>query len=209
MLFHSQEFLFLFLPITVLGTYFARKFGNLPSIAWLFGCSLFFYGFGNFAQEGFSGLNWGHLALINFSIGFNFLIGKQVVGANQTSRLFLIFGITVNLGFLAFYKYADLFISTLLGITGRPFEGLGLELPLAISFFTFQQIAFLVDLNKGKMGLPRFRNYLLFVAFFPQLIAGPIVKCQKIVPQLKGGGAGPYRSTSILVGIMPVLHRRF
>jgi alginate O-acetyltransferase complex protein AlgI len=187
MLFHSQEFLFVFLPVTVLGTYFARRLGNLPSIAWLFGCSLFFYGFGDFAQEGISGFNWGHVGLINFSIGFNFLIGRRIARDSQTSRRFLIYGIALNLGLLAFFKYTDLFASTLLGIAGRPFEGLGLELPLAISFFTFQQIAFLVDLNKGKMGLPLFRNYLLFVAFFPQLIAGPIVKCQKIVPQLKGG----------------------
>jgi len=187
MLFHSQVFLFLFLPIALMGTFFFRRMGNTLAILWLSACSLFFYGFGEFDKEGLQGFAWHHLLLILFSIGFNFILGKKMFLSAKGTSHWLIFGICTNLLLLAYFKYADLIAKSLLNLAGKEFGSFHIELPLAISFFTFQQIAFLIDLRNRKMDLPNFRDYLLFVAFFPQLIAGPIVKCQNIVPQLKAG----------------------
>ena len=89
-------------------------------------------------------------------------------------------GIALNLGVLGVFKYADFF----LGVVESQFH-FGLALPLAISFFTFQQVAYLVDLRRGEIKPPSFINYTFFVSFFPQLIAGPIVRCQQLIPQIK------------------------
>ena len=201
MLFHSQEFLFLFLPFAFLGTLLIRRYGNTPAILWLSCCSLFFYGFGEFKEHGFEGFAWSHLGLILFSIGFNFLLGKKLFHTEQKKSNWLFLGICTNLLLLGYFKYADFLAKTIFNFSGQDFDSFEIELPLAISFFTFQQIAFLVDLRKRQMALPRFRDYLLFVAFFPQLIAGPIVKCQNIVPQLKAGHLAQLKPAYFWTGI--------
>ena len=94
------------------------------------------------------------------------------------------------------FKYADFFLGTV-GFN----HSLDLALPLAISFFTFQQIAYLVDLRKGKVSSPSFLHYGLFVSFFPQLIAGPIVRCQQVIPQLKEGALGKLSSRAFWTGL--------
>jgi len=201
MLFHSQEFLFLFLPCALLGTFVLKKFGNTPAIVWLAGCSLFFYGFGDFKERGLNGFAWLHLGIILFSIGFNYLLGRKLYHTASNRSQWLIFGITTNLLLLGYFKYADFLAKSFLNLASKEFTTFNIELPLAISFFTFQQIAFLVDLRKKQMAIPRFRDYLLFVAFFPQLIAGPIVKCQNIVPQLRESHLARFQKAYFWTGL--------
>jgi len=201
MLFHSKEFLFFFLPIVYIGTVLLTRIKPIAAVLWLAIASLVFYAFGEVAEIGITGFEFGHLALILFSIIFNYQLGKRLSANNRNKKCKLVFGITVNLLLLGYFKYADLMVSTLYSMWGGIFNGFGIKLPLAISFFTFQQIAFLVDISKGRFTIPRFKDYLLFVGFFPQLIAGPIVKCQQIVPQLKSGNLGRPNQAMIWTGL--------
>ena len=174
MLFNDQVFLFIFLPVVFFLLFFVKKFRNQNdwSLILIVGCSFFFYGFHN----------WYHLPLLLGSICFNYLLGILIlkVGSKSHQDICLAFGIFINLVVLGIYKYANFFLGSV-GIT--PF--LDIALPLAISFFTFQQIAYLVDLKRGLLHQPSFLHYSFFVSFFPQLIAGPIVRAQKILPQLR------------------------
>lgn len=140
--------------------------------------SLFFYGWWNPS----------YLILILTSMGVNYLIGESIVRSralqkSKTSKLYLISGIAFNLGLLAYFKYANFLIdnaNTILEINTQIDE---IILPLAISFFTFQQIAYLIDAYKGITEEFKFTHYALFVTFFPQLIAGPIVHHKEMLPQ--------------------------
>jgi alginate O-acetyltransferase complex protein AlgI len=112
------------------------------------------------------------------SILVNFLLGKQM-GISVRRRLWLVCGLVFNLGLLGFFKYVN-FLSLLLGLAA-PFGGV--VLPLGISFFTFQQIMYLVDTGRGDIRAVPFLDYACFIAFFPHLIAGPIVRPRHILPQ--------------------------
>ncbi|MEE3061863.1 MAG: MBOAT family O-acyltransferase, partial [Verrucomicrobiota bacterium] len=188
MLFNEQSFLFLFLPIVFVGILLLRAGSPHLSSWWIIFSSFFFYGFHG----------WEHLPLLTFSILLNFGLGSAIqrkVG-NRSAAHLLTFGIVCNLGVLAVFKYAD-FLTSSLGFE----HSLNLSLPLAISFFTFQQIAYLVDVRKGKMTSPSFTHYAVFVSFFPQLIAGPIVRCQQIIPQLREGRLGKLSSQAFWIGL--------
>ena len=146
----------------------------------LVGASLFFYSWWNVL----------YLPLIVGSIIFNFLIGRQLLFKTDDSetvspsqRYLLIFGVVSNLSLLGYFKYADFLIENTNHLTGSGFSALNLALPLAISFFTFQQIAYLVDCYKRQVDSRGFVNYAVFVSFFPQLIAGPIVHNREMIPQ--------------------------
>ncbi|WP_439481732.1 MBOAT family O-acyltransferase [Cyclobacterium plantarum] len=173
MLFNSFLFLFVFLPIVLLGFYGLGPKVNLSVIIrWLFLCSLFFYGW------------WKplYLILIGLSIVFNFFISKEVA---KGKKPFLVVGITFNLLILFFYKYADFLIYNVNVISDTSVSYLYWALPLGISFYTFQQIAYLVDSYKGIVARTNFFSYGLFVSFFPQLIAGPIVHHKEVMPQIR------------------------
>ncbi|NHE55649.1 MBOAT family O-acyltransferase [Cyclobacterium plantarum] len=173
MLFNSFLFLFVFLPIVLLGFYGLGPKVNLSVIIrWLFLCSLFFYGW------------WKplYLILIGLSIVFNFFISKEVA---KGKKPFLVVGITFNLLILFFYKYADFLIYNVNVISDTSVSYLNWALPLGISFYTFQQIAYLVDSCKGIVARTNFFSYGLFVSFFPQLIAGPIVHHKEVMPQIR------------------------
>jgi D-alanyl-lipoteichoic acid acyltransferase DltB (MBOAT superfamily) len=117
---------------------------------------------------------------------FNYAVGNSLNKRSQSKvnpKTLLIIGIIVNLSLLGYFKYADFFIENFNGISGANIQPLNLLLPLAISFFTFQQIAYLVDSYKGLTKEYDFLNYALFVTFFPQLIAGPIVHHKEMMPQ--------------------------
>jgi len=182
MLFNSQIYIFLFLPIVVVA-YFILNRLRLAAAgkAWLVLASLFFYGYWNPV----------YLLLIISSMIINFGFGrvlhrtKKRAGENQQARrkLFIALGIFFNLGLLGFFKYADFFIVNLNRVFDTGVGALDLALPLAISFFTFQQIAYLVDCFQKDTQEYDFLNYCLFVSFFPQLIAGPIVHHREMMPQ--------------------------
>jgi D-alanyl-lipoteichoic acid acyltransferase DltB (MBOAT superfamily) len=186
MLFNSPVYLFLFLPLVVL-IYHALNSKRLVLAAkfWLVLASLFFYGFWNPA----------YLVLIIGSMTVNFAIGRALhpdnrgyttIGTIELPRkLTLSVGILFNLGLLCYFKYADFLIANYNLLTGDAVRPLDLVLPLAISFFTFQQIAYLVDSYQADTQEYDFLNYCLFVTFFPQLIAGPIVHHREMMPQFR------------------------
>ena len=195
MLFNSFEFIFLFLPVTVIGFYALGKAGGVrPAMGWLVAASLFFYGWWNPA----------YLALIIFSVLFNFVVGLFLSKSDlalKIRRLVLVLGISTNLGLIGYYKYANFFVDTINGVTGAGFELFPILLPIGISFFTFQQIAFLVDAFQKKTKEYRFLHYCLFVTFFPQLIAGPIVHHLEMMPQFAKRGIFQFKLSNFSVGL--------
>ncbi len=180
MLFNSLEYIILFLPIT-LAVYFVlnRRKLTAAATAWLVFASLFFYSWWNIK----------YLALILGSILVNFGVGTALSrtarsGAEESSRKsILIFGITVNILLLGYYKYTDFFLSNVNALTGLQLGLQKVVLPLGISFFTFTQIAYLVDTYKRAAREYDFLNYALFVTFFPHLLAGPIIHHTEMMPQ--------------------------
>ncbi len=182
MLFNSYEFIFFFLPITFF-IYFYLNSKRLTEAAkgFLVFCSLFFYSYWNVA----------YLPLILVSMLFNYQVGNILsknINNTVNNKLFskkfiLIFGVVANLSLLGYFKYTDFFIENFNFVTNSNVYLLNLLLPLAISFFTFQQIAYLVDSYKNETKEYNFFNYALFVTFFPQLIAGPIVHHKEMMPQ--------------------------
>ncbi len=176
MLFNSFEFIFAFLPITFfIYFYLNKKRLTKLSKAFLVMSSLFFYSYWNII----------YLPLILFSMIFNFSLAKSFNTKNKISKKSLLtFGIIANLTLLGYFKYSDFFIANFNFAFNSSISLLHLALPLAISFFTFQQIAFLVDMYKGEIKKEYdFLNYAIFVTFFPQLIAGPIVHHKEMMPQ--------------------------
>lgn len=183
MLFNSHIFIFLFLPLTLI-VYFTLNRMRLVTAArvWLVMASLFFYAYWNTS----------YLLLIITSVVVNYATGvvlarpgAEVTGPDKRPRArgALVAGIIFNLGLLSYFKYADFFIANINAAFGASLPLLHIVLPLAISFFTFQQIAYLVDRYKGLARQQDFLNYCLFVTFFPQLIAGPIVHHREMMPQ--------------------------
>lgn len=178
MLFNSYEFIFLFFPICFFGFYFSARYGRERAILWLVIASLFFYGWWNPV----------YLILIVISMVVNFLVGQKLCTAykqNQSfyAKVLLILGVTFNIGILGYFKYAGFFVDNFNAISSGNIDIGDIALPLAISFFTFQQIAYLVDARQGVTQEYRFTHYALFVTFFPQLIAGPIVHHKEMLPQ--------------------------
>ncbi|MHA1600110.1 MAG: MBOAT family O-acyltransferase [Alphaproteobacteria bacterium] len=197
MLFNSYEFLFVFLPVTLAMFFLLANLGNrsLP-IAWLVVASLFFYGWWNPA----------FLGLIAFSATFNYLLGLGLTQARSNGdgrhvSGLLAFGIVVNLGLIGYFKYAGFLTVAADRAFGTAYHLDDIVLPLAISFFTFQQIAYLVDVRRGVTTERNFLHYCLFVVFFPQLIAGPIVHHKEILPQFTQSGAFRLRATNLAIGL--------
>jgi len=150
------------------------------AMAWLVAASLFFYGWWNPIYLGLILCS----ILVNYGVGI--VLGHQrIQNTHQPLRLKIVLalGVSFNLGLLGYFKYANFFIQTINNLTGNTYHLETIILPLAISFFTFQQIAYLVDAYKGETHEYNFLHYCLFVTFFPQLIAGPIVHHQEMLPQ--------------------------
>lgn len=181
MLFNSYPFAFGFLPIALL-LYWALTAADArrACAAFLILASLFFYGW----------WNWHYLFLFGFSIAFNFgwsLPLAPTPGADARAerrrRVLLGIGVAVNLALLGYFKYRDFLVDSAGALLGTHWRMPPLVLPLAISFFSFEQITFLVSAFRGEPGAGDFVSYLLFIAFFPHLIAGPIVRYMQIYPQ--------------------------
>ena len=195
MLFNTYIFIFFFLPLALVGFHcLGRQGHHRAAIMWLVGMSLFFYSWWNPA----------YLALLIFSIIFNYSAGKLLARAfesKQKSKPMLVFGVMCNLVLLGYYKYADFFIENINDLIGSGLILHEVILPLAISFFTFQQIAYLVDAYKGESKEHNFLDYCLFVTFFPQLIAGPIVHHKEMLPQFSKMAIFRIRSDDFAVGL--------
>lgn len=194
MLFNSYTFIFLFLPLTLLGFHWIGRQGrHRVAIAWLVGASLFFYGWWDPA----------YLGLMLFSILLNYGLGASLAGLPNSpqKKPVLIVGITTNLGLLGYFKYANFFVENLNSLMGTELVLHKIILPLAISFFTFQQITYLVDAYRGEAREYDFLHYCLFVTFFPQLIAGPIVHHREMLPQFARDTIYSLRAKHVAVGL--------
>ena len=179
MLFNSYIFIFIFLPITFfIYFYLNAKRLTEASKAFLVLSSLFFYAWWNVA----------YLPLILVSMLFNYTLGRELTQHNTRKRKYsakklLTVGVIANLSLLGYFKYSDFFLENFNTLLGTQIPLLHLALPLAISFYTFQQIAYLVDSYRKETEEYDFLNYAVFVTFFPQLIAGPIVHHKEMMPQ--------------------------
>ena len=191
MLFHSVQFMFIFLPITFAGYYLiAARFRKNWGLEWLIVASLFFYAY------------WDprYLALIIISILFNFYIAKVI--CRTRSKKILALGVGVNLSALIFFKYTNFLTENIHTYLDARLPVTQIILPLGISFFTFQKIAFLVDSYKDEAKEYSLVKYSFFVTFFPQLIAGPIVHHKQIVPQLDEIKNRKMNSSHLLQGML-------
>lgn len=172
MLFNSFEFIFIFLPLTLFIFYFCiNKKLNRAAIFSLVLMSLLFYSYWNYK----------YVLLITISISINYLTGHLL--SKTGKRNILIAGISFDLILLAYYKYCNFFIDNINRVFNTNTSFLNIVLPLAISFFTFTQIAYIVDVYRDRTIKYDFITYSLFVLFFPHLIAGPIVYHKEIIPQ--------------------------
>lgn len=193
MLFNSFPFLFAFLPLVLLGFHLLGRLGRRAAIGWLAATSLVFYAYWNRP----------FLLLLLGSIVFNFLCAQAMARtANRAGRQrgFLWAGIAGNLALLCYYKYFFPVLNTI-GSLGTPQHYFGsVILPLGISFFTFTQIGYLVDLDQGEASLLSFLDHLFFVAFFPHLIAGPILHHREFMPQVTRRRAFGLKWEDVAVG---------
>lgn len=202
MLFNSSIYIFLFLPITVMLYFFlnGRGWSRAASI-WLVVASMYFYGYWNPR----------YVPLILISIAANFIFG--VLLQNRKAKPLLILAIVLNLGVLAYYKYIGFIIENVNSLSGvdvaLKFNELfnshldlqHIELPLAISFFTFLQIAYLVDCYQSKVKETGFLHYTLFVTYFPHLIAGPLVHHQDLMPEFSRSDNKAVNWKNVYIGI--------
>ena len=193
MLFNSYLYIFFFLPLVVLVFFSAARFaGQTTAICWLILASLFFYSWWNPA----------YVLLLGFSTLFNYRCGRWLINATDSSHRvhILTFGIIANLALLGYYKYLGFFAEIAESLMGYNLQLGDIVLPLAISFFTFQQIAYLVDAYKGEGVSDGFLRYCLFVTFFPQLIAGPIVHHKEMMPQFRDRATFRFKPLNLSLG---------
>lgn len=199
MLFNSYIFIFLFLPAVLIGWYGLNrlkqyKLANL----FLAGMSLWFYGY----------FNVYYLAIILSSIGLNYTLSFLLTFVREDSahrrlwnRIGLCSGIFLNLGILFYFKYYDFFIENINYVFHTDYTLKHILLPLGISFFTFQQLSFVIDRCLGRSEHYSLLNYLTFVTFFPQLIAGPIVLYKEMIPQFEDLSRRRFDASSFARGI--------
>lgn len=178
MLFNSYEFIFLYMPVVFAGFFLIAQKTHQGAIAWLGLASIFFYAY------------WSLYALpvIVASICLNYWLGFYLSNHKTRYRQYLlIFSISLNLFALIYFKYADFFIANTnilrIAMGMEPLSSLNIILPIGISFFTFTQIAFLIDSYQGKVNERSFLQYVLFVSFFPHLLAGPVLHHKQMMPQ--------------------------
>ncbi len=184
MLFNSFGFIFLFLPLTLAAVYTARRYSFSATHTLLIVASLAFYAF----------LDWVHLPVLIASAALNYLLGAAMmrrIRNGDGSRGWLLVGIGFNLALLGGYKYTP-FVAQLAGI-----DIPAIAAPLGVSFFTFHQLAYLIDIHRRRIAPTGMRDYALYVTFFPHLIAGPIMRYGQFAPQLRP----PVRSIEYGAGI--------
>ena len=195
MLFSSHIFLFLFLPLTLGGfCLFARFLGPKPAKNWLTLTSLVFYGWWNPI----------YTVLIVASMLVNFFLGRHIattVRAGRSGHGWLVFGVTANLLLLGYYKYANFFVNNFNALFGTGWNIGQIILPLGISFFTFTQIAYLVDARRGVACEYDLGDFLLFITFFPHLIAGPIIHHSEMMPQFREPRTYRFDWNNLAVGL--------
>jgi D-alanyl-lipoteichoic acid acyltransferase DltB (MBOAT superfamily) len=197
MLFNSYIFILAFLPTTLVLFFWLGQLNHVRSaIGLLVAASLGFYGWWNPI----------YVPLILASMLTNYGVGRvldKAVAARRKAqaKMLLTAGIIFNLGLLGYFKYANFFVDSINAVSGADIQLAQIALPLAISFFTFQQIAYLADVYKDEAEEYDLLRYALFVTFFPQLIAGPIVHHREMMPQFRSSAIGRFSSSDFAVGL--------
>ena len=204
MLFNSYEFLFAFLPATLLGFYLLGAVSRTLAVRWLILASLVFYGY-------WRPLN---VLIIAPSIATNFALATVLLrlredeGSRFASKATLILGVSLNVIFLGVFKYTDFISGSINDVFGSNLVMRHIILPLGISFITFQKIAFLIDVQAGRVRSFTFQDYCTFVLFFPQLIAGPIVHYREMMPQFHASSCR-FDQENVAVGLTLLLFGLF
>lgn len=192
MLFNSFGFLLLFLPVVLIVFFWLGWINRQAAALWLATASLFFYGYWDSR----------YLPLLGASIFFNYWAGLKIShAAGPRRKHWLFFAVVLDLLLLAGYKYADFLIVSVNGLTHADIALLNIALPVGISFFTFTQIAFLVDAYQGKVKEYRFIHFVLFVSYFPHLIAGPILHHREMMPQFSDPRIYRFSSMNMAIGL--------
>jgi alginate O-acetyltransferase complex protein AlgI len=196
MLFNSVEFIFGFLPVTVLVFFGLARWSHPAAAAWLTFASLFFYGW----------WNWTYVPLLVASIVVNYACGVRLarfvrLGRTRAAGTLFAFAVAANLLLLGYYKYANFFVGTWGSVTGHAADIGQIILPLGISFFTFTQIAFLADVRRGYAKEYNPIHYGLFVTYFPHLIAGPILHHKEMMPQFQEARTYRLNAENVAVGL--------
>ena len=193
MLFNSYIFIFIFLPSVYLILRLSSRFNSNVSLVILIMSSLIFYSYWNIYN----------IFIILSSLLLNYIIGTSIIKSsfNYIRKIVYALGILFNLGIIFYYKYFDFFINDVLSFHIGGFDTASIILPLAISFFTFQQITFLSDCYRKQINSIPILNYLLYITFFPQLIAGPIVRFKDMSSQYSCKTFNTFNHRSISCGI--------
>lgn len=194
MLFNSFEFIILFFPTVFFGFFLLSKLRQIYAAGWLTLASLFFYGYWDIK----------YIPLLLISIIFNYSFGILLTSKSfeLKKKQILTLSVAINLLILCYYKYANFFVDTLSSLTSLEWSFHHIILPLGISFFTFTQIAFLVDCYQKKAKERNFIHYSLFVTYFPHLIAGPVLHHQQMIPQFKHNQTYHLDYMNISIGIV-------
>jgi len=218
MLFNSYPFILLFLPAVLAGYFWLGRRSNLAPVIWLALASLTFYAIGN----------WQFVALLLLSIAFNYGIGHLLIVAKlgpSQRKAALAVGVAGDLLVLGIFKYAGFAIDNINALAGTHIA-VHILLPVGISFYTFTQIAFLVDAYRGQVAAYALPHYALFVTYFPHLIAGPILHHKDMIPQFEQErskhpqshlilcgliifGMGLFKKTGLADGIQPLVMQAF
>jgi len=196
MLFHSFSYIAIFFPIVLILFFLCRRIGSpAASWIWLLIASLFFYGWGDLASIPILIASM----VVNYAIGTRLQKYTTIKGPeNSDSRRLLVLGLVFNIALLGFFKYTDFVVANVNWALTIRIALPDIMLPLAISFFTFQQITYLADSYRGEIEGRGWLEYVTYVAFFPKLLSGPIVRYNELVPQLRNLPASiDYRNASI------------
>ena len=200
MLFTTAPFVLLFLPVALSVFFLLGRWTHAGAAAWLFAASLFFYAY------------WMPVftLLLLASIVFNFLTGAGIARARSVNRrwrhwplatVLLTLGISVNMAALCYFKYANFFVDNVNALLQTQWPAAGVILPIGISFYTFTQIAYLVDTWAGKVNEVKATHYGLFVTYFPHLIAGPVLHHAQMMPQFEDRGVYRVNSANLVAGL--------
>ncbi len=196
MLFNSYVFIWLYLPLALAGFFIAARFRQEAAALWLALSSLFFYGYWDIS----------YVPLLLLSVTVNYQIGKQISNNFEKqllhrAKIWFIAGLVFDLGLLGHYKYTNFFLDNWVALTGSNISFPNIILPLGISFFTFTQIAYLADCHKGIVKERNPIHYLLFITYFPHLIAGPILHHKQMMPQFARKETYRISQENIAVGL--------
>jgi len=197
MLFNSATYLIAFLPLALVTFYLLAAVNRDAAKLFVIAASLFFYGWASVK----------FLPLLAGSVVVNYLLGRLIIASyarEEMARVALLrnVGVLANLALLIYFKYTNFFLENVNAVAGTHLAIFGIVLPLGISFFTFQRIAYLVDCARGEIASGRFIDFVTISVFFPQLISGPIVLYGEAKPQFESSSLGSRAGRNLTVGLV-------